>query len=90
MNLFFMKEYWKFDGMKYESEDYVQYYEFESGGVLRQISVNFFRKGSSYLDIQNREDWAEMFDQPLSDFYRVAMDSITPEEFEELWRNKLH
>jgi hypothetical protein len=83
-----MKEYWRFDGMKFEGENYLQYYEFENGGVLRQINVNFFREGISYLDIQNQDDWAEMFDQPLSDFYREAMDVMTAEEFEELWKNR--
>jgi hypothetical protein len=84
----FMREYWKFDGMKFEGENYTQYYEFENGGVLRQINVNFFREGISYLNIQNRYDWSEMFDQSLSDFFREAMDAMTSEEFEELWNNR--
>ncbi|MCW3466755.1 hypothetical protein [Chitinophaga nivalis] len=83
-----MMEYWKFDGMKFEEENYIQYYEFENEYVRRQINVNFFRKGISYLEIQKREDWAEMFDQPLTDFYRVSMERLTADEFEVLWRNK--
>ena len=83
-----MKEYWKFDGMKYEGENYLQYFEFENRGVLRQINVNFLREGISYLDIRNRDDWAEMLDKPLSDFLREAMDVMTAEEFEELWKNR--
>lgn len=82
-----MKEYWKIDGMSSEGENYMQYFEFLNQGINRQINFNFFREGYSYLDIKNREDWAELIDRPLDEL-RSHMEIMAAEEFERIWNNR--
>jgi hypothetical protein len=83
-----MKEYWKFDGMKFEGANYTQYFEFENAIVLRQINVNVFQDGISFLDSKNPKEAVFMIDQPLTDMDRIQMDIISAQAFENLWKNK--
>jgi len=84
-----MKEYWKSFGVTLEGEYYIEYLEFENEGISRQINVYTPLKAKvEFFDIKNRTDWDSLYDGALTDRHRTRMESLTVEEFEELWNSR--